>query len=475
MSDGTPLDKLRTYLQELPLQARSLLLTELERAAERGEAVPGGDFILQVLRRGMRQEPPVKGEEQQPDRVAAPARMFFAPLEPFLVDDTPEHSHRGRIIRACLDPIWQWICRDLASAEAKLYCDEITRLLVTNDRGTSERLARAFQDQVVERAREVLAGGQDDTKGRQRLAAQIGIARALDHLREVVGVLRARDALAVFASRLPPQIKNLGEENLDSVKTLLDSPIGGHPDVFVYALILVMGRLAAPWQLVRLAVRAAESDLAAKIVGTPYGVAVAIVLGEMERLVASLREDMKRGRFPAASKLLKDVHDAARLLRTEMDLSGDSPWARQLTTLRGEVSSLVSREIETVPGRVRRLLRPRKASEIRPGVALDASEVEEVESLIEFVSVCRNHASELAINEVTLRVQSELQNYLETGTAPLLDGLRNCDEGHRAFRLSQVDATVRFAGKVFGPSYAALLAKAAEVAAHDGERKAAKA
>ena len=30
--------------------------------------------------------------------------MFFAPLEPFLVDDVPDRAHRGRIVRAALDP-----------------------------------------------------------------------------------------------------------------------------------------------------------------------------------------------------------------------------------------------------------------------------------------------------------------------------------------------------------------------------------
>ena len=76
---------------------------------------------------------------------------------------------------------------------------------------------------------------------------------------------------------------------------------------------------------------------------------------------------------------------------------------------------------------------------------------------------------------MTLRVHSELQNYFETSTAPLLDSLRSGDEAHRGFRLSQVEAAVRFSAKVFGASYASLLAKAAEVAAQGGERKAAKA
>jgi len=499
MAEG-PLEKLRVFLRELPPAARALLRAKLERAAADGDEVPAGDFILAELRRGdaeAEQPPapelapavvtapsiiPAPPATQETGRIESAARMFFAPLEPFLVDDVPDRVHRGRIARAALDPTWQWLCRDLMPKEAKTYSDEMARTLLTNDRPMSDRMARAFQDQAVQRMRDALAAAQDDTKARQRLSAQLGIANALEHLREIVGILRARDALGVFASRLPAQIKNLADEQLDNVRALLDSPIGGHPDVFVYALVLVMGRLSSPWQLVRLAVKAAESDVAAKILGTPYAVAVSIILGEMDRILSLLREDIKRGRFDSASELLKELYDAARLLRTELDLSGDSPWARQLTATRSEISNLVRAEIETVPGRVRRLLRQRKASEMRAGSVLDRTEVQETEALIEFVSVCRNYASELAINEVTLRVHSEVQNYLETGISPLLDSLRGADDAHRTFRQSQVDAAVRFAGKVFGASYASLLAKAADVAAkaadtaaQEGERKAVKA
>ena len=473
MAEELPLEKLRAYLRELKPEARALLLGELERGALRADAVPGGNALLEELRRDLRNASKAQQAVDERDRANAPARMFFTPFEPFLVDDSPDRAHRGRVPRASLEPIWQWICRDLMSSAAAAYSDQITRLLVTNDRAMSERLARAFQDQVGERIREALAVAQDDLKARQKLAAQIGTPRAVDDLRELLGILRARDALGVFASRLPAQIKNLADDQLDNVKALLDSPVGGHRDVFVYALILVMSRLAAPWQLVRLAIKAAESDVATKVAGTTYAVAVSIVLGEMERVVGKLRDNVKRGRFTAIGELLKDIHDAARTLRTEMDLSGDSPWARQLTTIRSGVSNLLKSEIETVSGRMRRLLRPRKANEISHNSVLDASEVDETEALIEFVGICRNYASELAINEVTLRVHSELQNYLETHTPALLDGLRTTDEAHRAFRLSQVDAAVRFSGRIFGASYASMLAKAAEVAAQGGDRTAA--
>ena len=489
MAGERPLDKLRVYLRDLNPQARALLRAELERAAARGDEVPGGTFILEELRRDPEEVPPApKPAAMAPpaaaaaaaeplagaDRLGAAARYFFGPLEPFLIDEKLDQWHRGRVARAALEPVWQWICRDLIPTEAKGYIDELARLLLTNDRVISERLARTFQDLAAQRMRDALAAVRDNVKARQRLTGQLGMPRAVDHLGEIIGILRARDALAVFASRLPAQIKNLADEQLANMRALLDSPVGGHPEVFVYALILLMNRLTTPWQLVRLAVKAAESDVATKILGTPYAVAVSIVIGDIERVLALLREDVQRGRFAAASEALKDIHDAVRFLRSELDLSGDSQWARQLTAIRSEISNLVRRELDMVPGRMRRLLRPRKPNEMHREAVLDGSEVQETEALIEFASVCRNYASELAINEVTLRVHTELQNYLETGTSPLLDGLRNSEEAHRSFRQSQVDAAVRFAGKVFGASYASLLAKAAEVAAQGTERKSAK-
>ena len=132
--------------------------------------------------------------------------------------------------------------------------------------------------------------------------------------------------------------------------------------------------------------------------------------------------------------------------------------------IRTEVSNLLKTEIEATPGRVRRLLRPRSAKEIAPGSLLDAIDVTEAEARIELIGACRNYANELAVNEVTLRSFSELQQYLDTGTKTLLESLRHAGDADRPYRQSQVDAAIRFCKKVLGPNYAGLLAKAAEVA-----------
>ena len=109
-------------------------------------------------------------------------------------------------------------------------------------------------------------------------------------------------------------------------------------DIVLYGLILLMDRLAAPWQLIRIATRAAESDDAARIAETPYAVAVTIVLGEIEATVAELRSEFKAGR-PVAS-MLKELHDAARgLAHGNGSCPSTSAWSRQLAAIRSDVSS----------------------------------------------------------------------------------------------------------------------------------------
>ena len=81
-----------------------------------------------------------------------------------------------------------------------------------------------------------------------------------------------------------------------------------------------MSRLAAPWQLIRLATKAAGGDDANRIAETPYAVAVDIVLDEIDRRVRELAGDLKSGRGVAVSALLKEIHDAVRGLRSELDL-----------------------------------------------------------------------------------------------------------------------------------------------------------
>jgi hypothetical protein len=465
-SNGLPVDRLRDYLRELKPEARALLMAELERGRLRGEELPAIGVILQELRDA------APHGRALPSRIGDPQRLFFAPLAPFLIDDRSGRKRPGRIARMSLEPIWRWLSTDVMPAKTSAYEEETKWHLLAGDTGKAEAQAQALQDQAVARVEAALAAFQGDVKGRQRLAGRIGTPNALEEINDLLAIFKARDALGAVAARLAPHISNLADEQLENVNALLESELGREQDLRRYALLMVMSRLGTRWQLIRLAVRGAETDVASRIAQTPAALAITLVLEDIELQAMRLREALDERDLDGALALLKEIHDAARGLRTELDLSGDQPWGRQLAAVRAEVSSAIESQIVTVPGRVHRLLRPRARGE---GTVLDHRDVAEVEALIDLVNACRTYAAELAVNEATLRVQSQLQHYLDTGMAPLLDGLRQAGPAERALRQAQVDAAVRFAAKIFGSEYAAVLLKAADVAAQGPDPKAAKA
>ena len=274
--------------------------------------------------------------------------------------------------------------------------------------------------------------------------------------------LQGIEALERLGSRIPIFIRSFSDSQISSVSDALNVPPLQTPLLLPFAIALVMQRLAAPWQIIRIATRMAASDDEVRVAATPYGLAVSLALHELSYRAGVLRMDIRRGQLADTGENLKALHDGVRGLRTELDLRNDSAWGKQLASIRVDISNTLQSEIDSVPGRVRRILRQRADKDIPSGARIDRSEVEEVASLIDFVAVCRTFASELAINEVTLRTYSDLQNYVEQATEALVEVLRGCDDRVRAYRQMQAEAAIRFCDVLFGRDYSILMRKAVE-------------
>ena len=63
---------------------------------------------------------------------------------------------------------------------------------------------------------------------------------------------------------------------------LLDAFRKTNPDAVPFALTLVAKRLKEPWQIMRLATKAARSKKVADVAATPYAIAVPMVLDRLE-------------------------------------------------------------------------------------------------------------------------------------------------------------------------------------------------
>ena len=331
-------EKLRAFLRELKPGARALLISELERGVLHGTGPAGSEMILAELRRSLREG------SVRITRFDDNARLFFQPLEPFLVDDIPDHKHRGRIARTMLEPIWLWINNKLMPEDARAYALLVDDAMLAGDFARSEKAAHEFQDRVLRRIRQMLDTATDRDRG--RLAVELGAKRAADDVKTLCEILSGRDALAKLGMELPGYIGTFGGPVVDSVQVQLDETLGNRDHLFTYALLLLMARIASPWQLIRLATKAAGGDNTRWISETPYVATIDIVLEEVDRRVRELASDLKSGRGIAVSALLKDVHDALRGLRTELDLPQDSiallsPLPHLELQLAGEANGLI--------------------------------------------------------------------------------------------------------------------------------------
>ncbi|HLJ00739.1 MAG TPA: hypothetical protein VKT76_13555 [Bradyrhizobium sp.] len=453
----TSIERLRDYLAQLPPQSQALLMREFERAIERGEDTTVAAFVLEQLRKV------VRGADQEArPRIDNPTRLLFQPLEPFLIEANVA-PRLGQIRRSSLMPVWQWLIREGSPDLVQAYQAALAR---GPEAGTTSEIEAATRKLQLAAAEALLASG--------RGPSRIGATDVIEDLPSIAHVLQGREALDTLNSRLPGSLRVFDDTQITAVTSALNIPSLQTPQLLPFALSLVTQRLAAPWQIIRLAVRMASSDDELRVASTPYGTAVTIALHDLSRVAVSLRADIRRGRFNEVTEHLKILHDGVRGLRTELDLRNDSAWGKQLAAIRAEISGALQSEIESVPGRVRRLLRQRADKDISASAQMDSSEVDETCALIEFVAVCRTYASELAINEVTLRTYSDLQHYVEQSTEALVQSLRVSEGKNRAYRQLQASAAIRFCNVLFGSDYASLMKRAVE-SALSGERKSSRA
>jgi len=346
----TQVDQLQEYLQRLTPLARSNLLTELERLELCGAEVPSSAALMEKLRAEFR----TSGQTQR--RIANPARYFFAPLEPLLVDSAPEHANSGRIQRGSLSAIWEWISRDLLPTMARDYSSQMNDLIAADKQREARQAASAFQIKVIKSLENTIASPDNAAQIRNKLATYTASREAYADLIKMLAVLRAREALAKLNDALPANINKFEDAQVAKVTQLLDAFAKDHAEQVPFALTLVAGRLKTSWQLIRLATKAAPSKNAADVAATPYAIAVSMVLDRLEDKRAMLRAALKNERILVSREILADVYDTEYALRVRIDLLEQSDWGRRLDELMAAIGVLVEAEVSRFPENVGHIL-----------------------------------------------------------------------------------------------------------------------
>src|SRR5579872_5016751 len=305
--------RLKEFLQRLTPPTRSNLLDELERLELSGDEIPGASEVMEALRAEFR------GGGQSQKRNSPPARYFFAPLEPLLVDGAPQHATTGGIQRGSLSAIWEWISRDLLPTMARDYAKNLNDLIAADKQREARTAAAAFQTKVLKSLEGILASPESADQIRSRLASYTASPTAFDDVTKMVGALRAREELAKLNEALPAKLSRFEKAEIAKVAPLLAAFAKARPEQLPFALMLVFRRLKTQWQLIRLATKAAASKNAADVAATPYAAAVSMVLDRVEDKRTLLRIALRHERILVAKEILIDIYDTEYALRVRID------------------------------------------------------------------------------------------------------------------------------------------------------------
>jgi hypothetical protein len=349
------IERIWEFLQRLTPMTRSCLLNELERLDVCGIEIPGSADIQARLRAEFRKDSPNQS------RMNTPLRVFFMPMDPFLIDGAPEHDNPGRIPRASVTPIWEWIGRDLLPTMTRDFNAQMKDLIAADKQREVRQVASAFQTKVVKYLESTLGSPDGAEQTRVKLASYTASRWAYGDLVKMTCVLRAREALARFDEALPKrQIVKFDNAQVDKMSDLLHAFNKTNADALPFAITLIAKRMKTPWQIVRLATKMAASKKAADVAMTPFAVAVTMALDRIDDNRAALRIALRNNRVLIAKALLADSYDIEYALRVRIDKLDESDWGIRLQGLMNAIADLVEAEIKRFPDEVGHVLGSRR-------------------------------------------------------------------------------------------------------------------
>ena len=349
------IERIWEFLQRLTPLTRSCLLTELERLDVCGVEIPGSADIQAKLRAEFRKDGSIQ------NRANSPSRVFFLPLDPFLIDGAPEHDNPGRIPRGSVAPIWEWIGRDLLPTMTRDFNAKMKDLIAADKQREARQVASAFQTKVVKYLESTLGSPDGAEQTRVKLAAYTAARSAYGDLVKMMCVLRARDALARFDEALPKrQIVKFDNPQVVKMSGLLTAFSKTSADALPFAITLITKRMKTPWHILRLATKAAASKKASDIAATPFAVAVPMVMDRIDDDRAALRIALRNNRVLIAKELLADAYNIEYALRVRIDKLDESEWGVRLQGLMDGIADLVEAEVKRFPDEVGHVLGSRR-------------------------------------------------------------------------------------------------------------------
>ena len=321
---------LKSFLGNLPgaAAARLAMAVEVDKLMD-GRALPHQD-ILDGLRPILRRD--------HYERAPTPLRLFCRPFQDLLTCHPRRVKQKGVIARGTLVPCWNWISQVLLPAETQIYIKETKEQVLTHRLDAAITCATEFWPVAAAALTKALS----TEAGRQSAQKILGDAFAVADVSEMALLLSAGEAVEKVQELLPPPVPTFNDQLVWQVREVYERLMESNPDAAPYLAIIVMTRLARPWEALRMPLRLSRHTDETLISKTDMGLVGEILFARMDEL----RSNIQATRHPIfeAEVLLDQARtfaDISSNIVKEIDLKRSGEWGKRLLAERVQIGKVM--------------------------------------------------------------------------------------------------------------------------------------
>ncbi|MHA7773659.1 hypothetical protein [Roseibium sp. M-1] len=455
--------KIKTYLSSLSPKAVEALVRNLERAKVQKDADPHIQLVLAaavaLIRKPQPVTPDMPGGAQRRGQIQ---RMFFTPLDDFLINETLPNRQEGRIYRGILDQVWKWLGRDVMAADVRIVLEQAGNATVSGER--VDALVQALRSRAVDAIGDTLRRAEVSEKEHRRMAVELGGARGIAELKDIQKIFAAERWLVPFLQNIPDRINEHRLKQDTDVLRLVDKCSARFPDHVPVIAAALLERSDAPSALCAFAGRLAGDGDPKAIAQSQFAPFVDVVMSEAERLQILAMEHRNHNPDPVAfSQALSEYHNLVRGVERDMDLTVTGKWHRQLAETKRTISSVVTRELNSAHGSVRRALQVPKIDKNGQPL-IDQAAIDDAVRTLRVVTMARNASETFAVNEIGKRTRQAVEQTLEILTRTLITDLGKAKGAQLEAQAAAADVAIMLSEIYYGTDYAAQLRRSRQSA-----------
>jgi len=467
-------EKLKGFLATLPPKVLSPLAMAVERDRLMGRSDLPHDMIMEGLR------PALRRAEAKPQRVPTPLRLFCVPFEDLIVpgprpNQAPSlQKKHGRIFRSSIQPIWHWLGSELLPHLHNEQCRALTHAILEGDQKKIRHEAEELHRTGAAAIQRALSGVEVDSPRHRRLAERLGGTHVVEDAREMAWVLEAAGELLDLQDRLERPVEEFDPNLAEPVRRTYDMLAEHMPDSAPYAVLVAMGRLRKPWQILRVVkiISRNETDFLAS--RTDLRVIGDLLMSDLEDVADAVAATDARDFDP------QDLIDHLRVftelsggITKEMGLRKEGEWGQRLVKARGRISDAMDSLMERAPKEVGKAIPFNRMGTYggrgakKPDVSNhpNAERSEQALKLAQLIGGARPYASAGAFSVAYNEATGELREVLTTYANQIVEQIHKADPEDRPIPIAYGELCVRLSEPILGEEEAALLQRRITAAA----------